>query len=239
MSFYKFIEKKYFDDFFQTGSIRLGTLYNFQMTEKHGMSRGDTTEGKHTVYRKIDDNLLVTNDNIKSEPMVSDFFGIEASSRGGFMIEDILLQTRHTSPNMLIFCSSNPYSSGLFSKWYEKEKLDYCYEIFDVVGFCTAITHALSTRSEGNKFRICKKVIYANKNINHDSAYAKEPPCILKKKEHQWQNEMRMAWSFDDASKDQEVIIMDVPEAVKFCRKYAFIEKNKIHYFSKFGRYFR
>jgi len=41
---YKFIEKKYLDEFFTTGCLRLGTIYDFKDIDEYGESQQLTEE---------------------------------------------------------------------------------------------------------------------------------------------------------------------------------------------------
>ncbi|MEL4871749.1 hypothetical protein AAEU41_23365, partial [Pantoea agglomerans] len=60
MSIYKFLPKKYLNEFFKTGSLRLGTVYDFNDTVKHGTAVGDTREGRHGIYRNEPGTIHVT-----------------------------------------------------------------------------------------------------------------------------------------------------------------------------------
>lgn len=240
MSLYKFIEKEFFDEFFLTGSLRLGTLEDFKKTEEHGGNRGDVSEGKHNVYRHVDDKLILTADTLPSEPLISSFINIEpASNQDSATLSNVLFIDERSSQDVLTFCTSGVYSTRLFSEWNQKENLNYCYEIFDVNGFITAISKALLARSKDNKFKACKRVTYTNKNIDYRSIYSEVLPCFLKAEDYTWQREVRMVWAFDDAHRKQDVIIMNVPEAIKYCRKHAYIEKGVIKYLSSFKKYFK
>ncbi|MFM1347324.1 hypothetical protein WFP14_12230 [Yersinia proxima] len=240
MSLYKFIEKEFFDEFFLTGSLRLGTLEDFKKTEEHGGHRGDVSEGKHNVYRHVDDKLILTADTLPSEPLISSSIHMDpASNQDSVTLSNVLFIDERNSQDVLTFCTSRVYSTHLFSEWNQKESLNYCYEIFDIKGFITAISNALSARSKGNKFKACDLVAYTNKNIDYRSKYSKVHPCFLKDNDYAWQHEVRMVWAFDDIHKKQDVIIMNVPEAIKFCRKHAYIERGEIKYLSSFKKYFK
>lgn len=43
--FYKFTEQKYVDSFFESGCLRIGTLFDYHRIETHGNARGDDREG--------------------------------------------------------------------------------------------------------------------------------------------------------------------------------------------------
>lgn len=240
MSLYKFIEKEFFDEFFLTGSLRLGTLEDFKETDEHGENRGDKSEGKHNVYRHVGDKLTLTADTLPNESLISSFINMDpAPNQDPATLSNVVFIDERSSQDVLTFCTSGVYSTRLFSEWNKKENLNYCYEIFDVKGFITAISNAISARSKGNKFKACEWVTYTNKNIDYRSIYSKVLPCFLKAEDYTWQREVRMVWAFDDIHRKQEVIIMNVPEAIKFCRKHAYIEKGEIKYLSSFKKYFK
>lgn len=52
---YKYIEKKWALEFFQTGQLRIGTLHDFSRVDLHGDRRGDRNEGARN-YHRFDDN---------------------------------------------------------------------------------------------------------------------------------------------------------------------------------------
>jgi len=221
MPLYKFIERKYLDSFFLNGELRLGTIHGYRDTGEYGPIRGDVSEGRHSVMRQIDKPLTVT-DN--SEPIVSEMFKVEGSGSVTFSNVSFVVQ-RH-SPDAFIFCTSHDYSELLFLEWHKQENLDACYEIINVPSFVAAITKKIEASAW---YAATSRVIYRGEHIDYQSRHA-NAPGITKAQEYAWQLEVRSIWPPLLPSPPLRPWIIEVPDATKFCRPFAVIEKSAILY---------
>ena len=216
---YKFIEYKYLSSFFETGSLRLGTVYNFKDTDKHGKHRGDSNEGKHNVARKIDGPLTVRSG--ENHPIISEFFKI--GGEGSVTLQNISLVMPRISPDYFVFCTSHVYTEVLFNKWMENEDgIDSCYEIFNPHGFSNAISKAISSSAY---YSFASDVIYTDEDIDYRQNLN---PAITKRRNYDWQKEHRMLWSPLLPSPPLQPWNINVPEARKFCRPVAHFFENKV-----------
>lgn len=223
MRLYKFIEKEYLDSFFNTGSLRLGTIYDFKDLIQHGTSRGDTKEGSHIAVRDNKKTIELSED--KHEPIISDILNVTGK---GCTLSGGNFHSIRTSPNGFIFCTSNQFSEKLFWKWNDTERLDSCYEIHDVKGFIEAINKVIK-----NSAYFCSNsnIEYIGETIDFSSEYPFKHPAFTKfKKDYSWQCENRMIWAPKGPYFTISPWIINVPEATKFCKPLAFITDGKINY---------
>jgi len=209
---YKFIEHQYLSSFFETGLLRLGTVYNFKDTDLHGKHRGDSNEGKHNVVRYIDEPLTVRSGEI--HPIISEGIKVEGDGRAFFYGVSIIVP--RISPDYFVFCTSNIYTEALLNKWMKNEGgIDSCYEIFNPHGFSRAISKVISSSAY---FSFSSDVFYTDENID----YRRElHPAITKGKVYDWQNEHRILWAPLLPSPPLQPWIINVPEARQFCRPVA------------------
>jgi len=73
---YKFAERKWMDEFFSTGSLRLRTVRGYRNTSEHGVGVGDHTEGRHDVFRLVQGTRPPQNDDGKALKTVGTYKGL-------------------------------------------------------------------------------------------------------------------------------------------------------------------
>ena len=221
---YKFIEQKYLRGFFETGSLRLGTVYTFKDIVEYGIHRGDDEEGQHHVVRRNEGVVTLRRDVYHS--ILSEIFGMEEDGeswvRGGTFI------VPRESPDYFIFCTSAFYTEALFGLWNKREKLDACYEIFDPQGFIRAISRGIASSTY---FAFASDVVYTDKEIDFQTAEANLSPTITKQRnKYHWQQEHRMLWAPLLPSTPLRPWIIQVPEARRFCRPIALLRGSTFSY---------
>lgn len=214
-SLFKFVEHQYMDEFFDTGSLRLGTIHSFRDLVEYGVSRGDEEEGKHHIKRYNDGVVTLRKD--VHHPVISEIFKFEGE--GESWIHGGTFIVPRVSPDSFVFCTSNMYSEGLFDTWYKKEKLDSCYEILNPHGFIAAISRVIESSTY---FVKSSNVFYTQKEIDYQSPEANLHPAITKRRDlYEWQKEHRFIWGVRLPSPPLKPWIIKAPEARQYCRRLA------------------
>lgn len=213
---YKFVSQKWMTAFFDTGSVRVGTLHDFRKIEAHGKWRGDPYEGKSDVVQYVP---LV--ERIEEGSFLSQFFDPQSVGR----FENNIFVERRDFPNSFVFCTSSRFSDDMFRRWHQEEKVDACYEIFDWQAYKAEITKKLSPIA--NAF-FSSYVTYVAGDINGESEQRHIPPPFIKKQEYDWQSEFRGVWVHKAPSVDVKAACIEIPEARRFCRPYAVLEAGQV-----------
>lgn len=227
MFLYKFLERQFLESFFKTGSLRIGTIYDFKDTISHTAARADSSEGKHELVRRISSPLKI--DKNTQEPIVSEIFRFEGE--GYSTIQDMSLLSSRDSGDGFIFCTSRFYSTDIFKRWHKDcAKNDACYAILDSKGFIFEVTNAI-------RDSICQvinnDIVYTSDPIPYDSPEAQLNPAVTKSAEkYLWQNENRTIWVPKLPPLIVRPFIVNAPKARKYCIPLSYIENGDIKYYS-------
>lgn len=224
MPLYKFVEKQFLDGFFTSGSLRLGTIYDFKDVVEHGASRGDQSEGEHQLIRGIDGTVTLTKD--KYEPIISEVFKMEGD--GESYISNLSIVVPRRCPDGFIFCTSKLFTEELFQSWNAENNVDACYEITDPRRFFIEINKAI----ENSAFFFANaNVTYTEDPIKFDTPHASLHPAFTKaEKTYGWQEENRTVWAAKGPCGSLKPWVIYAPEARKYCRHFAKLENEKITY---------
>jgi len=210
--------------FFDTGSLRLGTVHSFKDVVEYGLSRGDDEEGRHHISRH-NDGVITLRKGIH-HPVVSEIFKFEGE--GESWIHGGTFIVPRVSPDAFIFCTSREYTEDLFISWNEEEGLDSCYAIMNPIAFAQSITREIQSSAF---FVASANVVYTDKEIDFKSPEARMNPAITKRKDlYQWQNEHRMIWAPKLPSPPLEPWVIQVPHARQYCHKVARYKKGRSSY---------
>lgn len=232
MKLYKFLNKTHMDKFFETGSLKIGTLHNFSDVINHTEARGDEHEGKTSIIRKFDDDVTATAN--KYEPLISQFVRCVGDGSVTFAAGSQLKLTT-LLPNSYIFCMSNNFSPDLFSRWYDdssdpETKYDSCYVILDHENFFRAISNAIKDFAT---HVVTGDVVYTDIPVPYNTPDAFIPSQMLKEKnKYSWQCEGRAIWNPKDPTATLSPMIIDVPDAIRYCKRYAVRSNGVINYFA-------
>lgn len=216
MKLYKFTESKFMNAFFETGSLRLGTIYDFQDIITHASKRGDDREGMHQLIRDFEHKQTFT--NIQNEPLISEFFGAKGNCQ--ISLEDVSLSVQRQSPNAFIFCTSYVYTKDMHLRWNREDtKTDACYVITEPKEFFRAISEAIY---ESAFYETMGEITYAPSPIPYDSPFAHQHPAFTKdEKEYSWQKEFRTVWLPKGPITPLKPWNIKVPDAIKYCKPFA------------------
>jgi hypothetical protein len=222
MKLYKFLPKRYLDAFFENGSIRLGTIFDFNDIVKHTVARADSGEGKHTLQRKLEGKTIHLKEDAHEEIISEAFFGnVTITGHGS-------VSSMRSCDDAFIYCTSNRYTDEIFKKWNDDDtEINSCFEIFNVRSFFKQVSKAI-------KFSAYPlygdNVIYTPDPIPYDSYAAKLNPAITKEKEkYSWQRENRSIWSPRYPYSPLKPWVINVPNAREFCRPYAKLDSEGKH----------
>ena len=182
---FKFTERKYLESFFETGSLRLGTIYDFKDFVGYGQIRGDAGEGLQTIQRENQGIMRLT--EASHEPIISEFFNIQPGA--DLTLVGGVFERKRGSPDAFIFCTSFAFTEVLFEGWFAEEGLDACYEIAEPRNFFAAISKKIT---ESANFLGYRNVTYTEETIDFDSPQARISPALTKfRDDYCWQLENR------------------------------------------------
>jgi hypothetical protein len=217
LTLYKFVEKRWHDAFFETGSLRIGTVHQFRDTVAHGVVRGDENEGRHLVTRRDIKGIVVT----PNEPLVSEILP------PGSLVANMDFSVQRVAADAFIFCTANKFREALFKQWFERERTDSCYVIFDVDGFRRAVATALGARITDKHF--VEHCIYVGSETNYKAPHSTAWPGIVKANGFEWQAEARFVWEAK-AVQPVEPANLLVPDAREYCRPWAGLVNGSVRY---------
>lgn len=213
---YRYMNKRWSDEFLQTGSIRVGTVHDFRSADhKPGVS--DQHEGfayseiKNDTPRKFSEMTAVEQSNLGLGTIIpwsllGDLSqgGISAGFDGAFIRE---------SPDLYILCFAlSPDRDAMAKMGY-----DTCLQISQPEIFINRLTRSL--RGIASMVRHKGKVDYSGKETSYSTVDARYP-FMTKHEIFSYQNEYRVVWSPSDAkTKIISPQIITSPEAAKLCKE--------------------
>ena len=104
MKLYKYTKKEHMKSLFESGSVRIGTLYDYNNEDKYGSMTGDASDGVKFLEGKL--NGTFTSDEAKSHPAVPSII-----SGGGVTFFNCSVKNmRINSQNLFIFSTSLLYT---------------------------------------------------------------------------------------------------------------------------------
>jgi hypothetical protein len=207
---YKYIKRrKYANDFFEDGLIRIGTLYDFRQEEKHGTEIGDKDEGTKTLttdgYHFIDTASPSTipswfSTNFSESFNLRDGARLQIHARDG-------VRLRLTVPDRYVFCASREFDGALISKC----EYECCIRINNPLGFFGALSRKLKHKATLLGVGVCT---YRPRLIlgHEDSGFE---PSLIKEERYKYQNEVRAVWSANQS--DITPVIIKAKKARHFC----------------------
>ena len=223
MFLYKFLPERYLSDFFEFGSLRLGSIHGFRDIISHTSARGDGSEGKNTIFRHISNEFHLTKDT--NEPLISDVF--KGPSDGYSTLSNILILSPRNSENGYIFCTSNSYSDELFRRWnLDSNENDSCYVILNPKMFFHEITEVIKNSIFSS---INRNITYTTNPLPYNDESAKIEPYFTKESDkYSWQKENRNVWGVKGPTPKFEYWNIKAPNAVKYCRPYRKIKDGYV-----------
>ena len=189
MELFKYLKSEHFCALSGIGSIRIGTLKNYQ-TQEHGTMVSDSMEGSKRFAGSYEN---LTADKIKGSSALSSLVSVgEGGAIGSLQMNDVVI----IEPNYYIFSVSNGYSKSDHLTWIAQESYDACYKLTASNHFFRKITKQI------NKVRSVKylglfEVHYYDEKNGMDFFDSKNSYPAFMLKDHDGfstQKEIRAVW---------------------------------------------
>jgi hypothetical protein len=210
MVLYKYMKKEFADLFFLTGSLRIGTLFDFRKTEKHNKAISDKREGTHQPF------VSFGNLPLKAEEMPTDLKGFldgVIHMEPGSSISNGIISKLIQSPDHYVFCLSTKYDKKIM----ESFECNTCVEIDAPDLFFYQITKKI--RHLAGPLAWSGPVSYTNKEYDFREEKGFHP-ATTKDVEYDYQCEYRAVWEPIIKNKDTflEPLFIKIPKARRLCR---------------------
>lgn len=200
MELFKYCRREYWYALNARGCVRVGSLHDYQRTDKYGELTADALEGSKRLAGTI---YGVTEQNIASYPGLEGLIHIEGD--GNIGIEEVVVSNYVRSvPNLLVFSASASYSSVTHKRWYYEERYDTCYKILSARLFFRALTEVLGRQYVFLGFG---RVHYADE-IDIATPEAGIHPALVKRRTgYSDQAEIRALWQMREGQNPSPVIL--------------------------------
>lgn len=140
MRLFKYLPKKFLDAFFRSGSLKLGTLYEYRKVEQYGKVIGDKDEGLHRTELFLPGGGEI---DLASCSPEADFFRRhvlrpnQCESKIKIIIPDgARLIAESNSPDLYIYCMTSEFNEDVMRQF----NCDACMEILRPKDFLRAIS---------------------------------------------------------------------------------------------------
>ena len=192
---YRYSSQKYNASLLSLGIIRVGTLYDFRLTE-HKKGIANSQEGKKEVSHHIE-KLFVTNPNDPNIKDDIDFRSLEQFNAVRFSgnannnsFHNITVAKSFNVPDCFILCTSKTCSTSTMNQF---EGADSCVEIFDIKSFYRLLTDILNSVTPVI-FQGIREVIYQNRDEHWNGQDWGCHPALIKETNFKKQCEIRAIW---------------------------------------------
>ncbi|HBS5706301.1 hypothetical protein J8983_00780 [Klebsiella pneumoniae] len=213
MILYKYMEKKWADEFLKTGSLRVGTLYDFRKADhKPGVS--DDQEGfAYSVFDVAEGKTFADMSEVERANCglgtIIPYSLLGDLSQGGIG-PNSNMQFIRTSTDMYVMCfSMSPNRSAMLKMGY-----DTCLKINNAEIFINQLTRKLRTRAR--MLYIAQQVDYSGKETSYSVVDCRYP-FMTKHADFAYQDEFRAVWKRRDYAPQPSPHIVFIPSAIKHC----------------------
>lgn len=210
---YKYLPIEFAKGLAEKGTVKLGTLSDYQNEDHYGKDIGDQGEGSLTEWSRINDRKNVTQSDLNRVEKR----GIKiADGITGVEIKDCLFAVSHQSKDLYVFSTSRVFNAQLMrsiSRDYQKT-YDACVRIHNPNKFIGAVSDAFKEMGKFEGSSLCR---YMSREKHHGKPAPH--PAFIKELRHQYQEEVRAIWSPLGAETIQTAIL-EIPELTKYCDLY-------------------
>lgn len=213
MKLYKYMDRKYCDLFFETGQIRIGTLFDFRKEDVHNKAVGDKREGVQTKVMELSKSLYTATADAAQMEFLSNFF-VFAPGCSGVITGNPTFVHELSEPDYFIYCTTTTYSPKVMIEEFE---YDSCIEILDGEKFIYEMHRVMrgyTKRMVSGVVRYDRSKLNYNQQLNY-------PSVMLKEARYAYQQEHRVVWVPKDhlsSGKALEPFCINIPRAREFCR---------------------
>jgi len=211
---YKYTQKRFADDFFRDGSLRIGTFEYFRDVER---KLSDEIRDEFEAYSIRDcintsgKALSSLHDGVFSEH-ISDFIKITGKNVNVILENGASINIARSHRNAYLFCMTTIFNKSKMKKM----GYDACFEILDTKKFFNEITFALP---KDTFYQLEGNVIYRQRNVAYDSHSDVHP--YLNKPEYPRfveQQEYRCVWG-SHLETLPKFLDIKVPNARRYCKR--------------------
>jgi hypothetical protein len=205
---YRYSPKKFNDNLFVMGGIRIGTLHDFRNTE-HKAGIADPKEGTKTVSHYIDnlhieDSSDTSRNNKKDVDALSTFNAISLGKNcKNITISNVSVSKTFNEPDVFILCVSKYLSKETMNQF---EGSDSCVKITNESSFYQLITETLNSITPV-AFHGVHEVIYQDREEQWDGLSWGRHPAMIKEKKFSPQGELRAIWQPKSSVEIKPIII--------------------------------
>ncbi|HCM9267567.1 TPA: hypothetical protein N5L33_001156 [Enterobacter cloacae subsp. cloacae] len=214
MNLYKYMKSEHAEKFLKNGTLRIGTLYNFQEYEKFNAAIADKHEGCHFPIMEIEGTIFGRELSVAQKEFLGDGFTVAPD----ISITGLRVEKRIYTNNSYIFCLTTEPSK----KAMEEFECDVCLEITNPNALFRAITRKM--RDKTDRLEWHGSITYMNKSYPfHKEVH--EHPATTKDEKYLYQKEYRAIWlPKKSISSDAQIspLFVRVPKIIKYCRIHTF-----------------
>jgi len=215
MKLYKYLPRKYLKAFFQSGSLKVGTLYEYRDIEKYGHVIGDKDEGFHKTEFSLagggefdlQDGSVEAN-FFREHILRPDQMNLQVKIK---LVDGVKIISESRSPDLYVYCVSSEFNADAM----EQFGCDSCLEIVNPAGFFRAISHKI--RHKGTLDGL-HEIQYLGKETHYTQPH-QHHPSVMKDPEFRYQKEWRAIWN--PIKIPRGPLFLNVPKAIQHCRVYA------------------
>ncbi len=168
---YKFMPRRYLDDFMSGKSVRVGTLEEFRNAEDHAGTKLDPSEGVLNIGMGMNFGTLANPIDLSDSKYSSvlDYVNNNTSMRISGMknVGPTNNAFSISGPNMHIFCVSYLFDSDIAGRL--DKKYDVCVKIKNVLAFIAQLNTSLSLLINTDIGPSCGPVMYDGDDITIES----------------------------------------------------------------------
>lgn len=209
---YKYLPVEYAEGLVNKGTIKLGTLSDYQNQDHYGEDIGDKDEGSLTEWSRINcENVTNSALNRIERQVINIPEGVK-----GVVLKDCLSAVTHKYSDLYVFSTSRAFNVQLMrtiSRDYHK-KYDACVRIHYPQEFISTVSNVFKETGKFEESSLCRYI----SRMKHHSKSAPHP-VFIKEPRYQYQEEVRAVWS-PRSEKKVESSILEIPELSKYCELY-------------------
>lgn len=212
---YKYINRKHCQAFFERGSIKLGTLFEYQDVEAYGSVIGDGEEGTEkmiTRFKDFEDHTRYYEEKNAREqgeqPNLTFVKGASVKLMAVLSESEEGMVSTTFADNCYIYCATKEFNRQVM----EEFKCDACIEITAPDKFFEAISKAILDKGT---FLGYSEIVYKDR-LSHHASRNTIAKVLMKPPRYRNQKEVRAIW--EPKGEIDGAIHVNVPDAIQYCR---------------------
>lgn len=207
---YKFLRPQHAESMIRSGSVRIGTLFEFRALEDADRDRGDSGEGRLLLHSDASPRVYNSTDEL---PPVLQQMSFHCGLGGFATNNENAAALDFSSTNMLIYCTSEILEQAALGEWGGA-----AVRIPQPIRFFQALEEALQSEAARRGWRLGPLQLGSCSYIDRRHNWHRElpPQWLLKPARFQHQREFRAAWAVEGAG-PLEALIVSSPGIAAAC----------------------